>query len=67
MCFYKAGDRVKMTEKAIARNHNTGNNKYPPTTKGVIVYDQQDSLITVKRDQRKTASSYHASFWVLDY
>jgi len=56
-----------MTREGLDHGICTGNNLYPPTTKGIVVYDQhRDNHIEVKRDGRKGHSSYHAVFWVLE-
>ena len=64
--FYKAGDRVKMSCKALEQGFDHGNRKYKRTTTGTVVSDQESSLITVQRDGRHCAHTYHAIFWVLD-
>ena len=65
--WYRESDRVVMTQEGLDHGICTGNNLYPPSTKGTVTRDQfRDNHITVRRDGRKGYSSYHASFWVLE-
>jgi len=58
-----AGDRVKMTDEAISMGLNSGNLRYPQTTTGLVVLDQDNDRVLIMRDGRRNPQSYHVKFW----